>query len=470
MGRLRPASMEALEPLAAALPPAAFKPADETYLSEPRNRHSAANGVVIAPSGAAEASLVIRHCCEHRIPVVPFGGGTGLVSGQIGIGIPAPVILSTERMDRIESVDAEENVLVAGAGCTLESVRSAAEREGRQFPLSIAARGSSQIGGNLATNAGGIHVLRYGSMRELCLGVEAVLPDGGIWNGMSSLRKDNAGYDLKQLLIGSEGTLGLLTAASLKIFPRLRDSAAAVLAVRNPAAAVSLLSLFRERFGSLLSAFELMSGTGLEFLAEAFPEARLPFERIPGWTVLAEAAAESDCGVAAMLEQAAADGMESGLVADGVAARSEKHAAEFWQMREMIPEANRRIGAVASHDVSVPVTAIPEFIRRADAAVRDLGDFRINCFGHVGDGNLHYNVFPPCGLAAAECAAADVTGKVHALVREFGGSIAAEHGIGRTKAAEFASSGDKELLKAMRRIKNALDPAGIMNPGAVLTG
>ena len=463
-----PATPESLKVLARQLPEAAFRPFDARYRSEPRGSYFGDDGFVIAPSSAAEVSKVVKFCGTRRIPLVPFGGGTGLVGGQIGVGLPTPIVLSMERMDKIRRLDPVDNVVVAEAGCTLQAVQEAALEAGRQFPLSIASQGSSQIGGNLATNAGGVRVLRYGNMRDLCLGVEAVLPDGSIWNGLSALRKDNLGYDLKHLLIGSEGTLGLITAASLTMRHSLADTAAAVFAVKDPRGAVELLDFFRVRFGGEVSAFELIAGTGLDFLAEALPDIRLPFSERHEWLVLAEIGAESERGMHERMEDASVAALDEGLVRDGAMARSVAQASEFWRMRESIPAANKRIGAVSSHDISVPVSKIPDFIERAGSTIQEIGDFRINCFGHLGDGNLHYNVFPPVGGGSVPASREKVRQAVFGLVREYGGSISAEHGVGRANASELAKHGDPAFVAAMRRIKFALDPEGIMNPGAVI--
>ena len=468
MSTLNPATPESLEILADELPDAAFKSFEARYRSEPRGSYFGGDGFVVAPSTAAEVSKVVMFCKTRRIPLVPYGGGTGLVGGQVGVGLPAPIILSLERMNKIRRLDPADNVIVAEAACTLQSVQEAASEAGRQFPLSIASQGTSQIGGNLATNAGGVRVLRYGNMRDLCLGIEAVLPDGSIWNGLSALRKNNFGYDLKHLLIGSEGTLGLITAASLTLHRSLEDTAVAMFAVKDPGEALELLDFFQSRFGSEVSAFELIAGTGLDFLAETLPDIRLPFPERHDWMVLAEVGAESERGMQERLEDAAVAAFDKELVRDGAMARSVAQASDFWRMRESIPVANKRIGAVASHDISVPVSKIPDFIDRAGVAIQEIGEFRINCFGHVGDGNLHYNVFPPFGGKRDLASREKIRQTVFGLVREYDGSISAEHGVGRANASELAKHGDPAFVAAMRRIKSALDPDGIMNPGAVI--
>jgi FAD/FMN-containing dehydrogenase len=373
-------------------------------------------------------------------------------------------------MSAVRAVYPEENVLICEAGAILADVQRAADDAGRLFPLSLAAEGTARIGGNLATNAGGTGVLRYGNARDLCLGLEAVLPDGSVWHGLRRLRKDNTGYDLRNLLIGSEGTLGIITAAALKLSPRPERTGAAFLEVASPASALALLALVRERLGEMVSAFELMSGQGLRFLQATLPNIRQPFAAPPTWSVLIEVGLFAGLDPQEALEDILAAAVDAGLVSDGVIAQNGQQVADFWSVREHIPEANRRIGAISSHDMSVPLGMLPEFITRADAVVRGLGEFRVNCFGHLGDGNLHYNVFPPDGKTrdAHRDQSARVQRALHDLVHEMGGSVSAEHGIGRLKVADLERYGDPAKLAAMRAIKAALDPLGIMNPGAVL--
>ncbi len=414
-------------------------------------------------------AAVIRRCNELRVAVIPRGGGTGLVGGQLPRDLPTPLILSLERLAAIRQINPDENLITVEAGCILENVHAEAAAVDRQFPLSLAARGSCQIGGNLATNAGGVHVLRYGNARDLCIGLEVVLPDGRIWDGLTSLRKDNAGYDLRNLFIGSEGTLGVITAARLKLFRRPADCAAALLAIPSPAAAVSLLGLFRDRFESLVSAFELISGVGLEFLEQQQDRFSWPISSRPNWMVLVELSSDIEFGAADRLADAAAAAADRALVTDGAFPATEAQRLNLWKIREAIPEANRKVGSVSSHDLSVPTGSIARFIDEAAAEIAALGDFRINCFGHLGDGNLHFNVFPPAGgLASTAIGREQVKEAVHRVVRRLGGSTSAEHGIGRLYVGEFMAHADPALVSMMRRIKDALDPAGIMNPGAAL--
>ncbi|SNT17752.1 FAD-binding oxidoreductase [Tropicimonas sediminicola] len=467
---LNPVSAEIEAALRAELPCSAFRPLEPRYLEEPRGRFHGGDALLVTPSSVDEVAQVIRMAAAHRVGVLPYGGGTGLVGGQVAGDLPRPILLSLERMNRVRGTYPAENVLVVEAGTILADVQQVARDIDRMFPLSLASEGSAQIGGLLGVNAGGVNVLRYGNSRDLCLGLEAVLPDGSILRGLKRLRKDNTGYDLRNLLIGSEGTLGVITAASLRLYPRPAEKGAAFLVVDTPAAAVKLLAMAQRRMGDAVSAFELISGMGLEFLHRNMPDVRQPFAPRPSWMVLIGLGVTGSQTAEAEFEGLFEEAAEAGLVQDGVIAQNEAQRLAFWNLRESIPEANRRIGAVSSHDISVPISAIPEFIARGREVVAALGDFRINCFGHLGDGNLHYNVFPPDGAAASDFAAqrGAVTAALHDLVEEFEGSVSAEHGIGRLKVGDLERYGDPTKLAAMRAIKAALDPHGIMNPGAVL--
>ncbi len=452
-----------------ALPRAVFRPLTAKYLEEPRGRYAGVSGLLLTPSNVDEVAYIVRACAAAQVGVVPYGGGTGLVGGQVMPAGPAPVILSLERMNAVRDVWADENVLVAEAGAILQDVQGAAEAVGRLFPLSLASQGSCQIGGNLATNAGGVNVLRYGNARNLCLGLEAVLPSGEIWHGLKRLRKDNTGYDLRDLLIGAEGTLGVITAASLRLFSRPADEGAALMVVPDPAAGLALLGLAQDHCGEAVSAFELINGMGLQFLAETMPGVRLPFADVPEWMVLVDLGVARGQQASAMLEALFADAHERGLVLDGLVAHNEAQRAQFWAVRESIPEANKRVGSIASHDVSLPLSAVPEFVARGGALLARVGDFRINCFGHLGDGNLHYNMFPNAGQSRDDFAdmRGEITEVVHDLVADMGGSFSAEHGIGRMKVADLARFGPPAKLTMMRNIKGAFDPVWIMNPGVL---
>ena len=454
----------------AALPAEVFRPLEARYLEEPRGRYAGQDGLLIAPGSTEEVAVVIQMAAAAKVSVIPYGGGTGLVGGQVAPEGPRPIILSLERMTKIRSVHPLENAIVAEAGAILADVQSAAVGVERLFPLSLASEGSARVGGVLSTNAGGVNVLRYGNARDLCLGIEAVMPDGSIYHGLRRMRKDNTGYDLRHLMIGAEGTLGIITAASLRLFSQPTDESAAFFVVPDPEAALSLLALAGTHVGQGISAFELIHRQGQDFLTEKLPDVRLPFATPPEWMVLIDVGVGRGRAAQDVLEDLFVDAAERGLATDGTIAQSQAQRAEFWAVRENIPEANRRIGSVSSHDISVPLGAIPEFIRRGKVAIAEVGEFRINCFGHVGDGNLHYNVFPMPERSRAdhENQRSEIKRTIHDLAHEMGGSISAEHGIGRLKVDDLRRYGDPTKLIAMRAIKDAVDPHGIMNPGALV--
>lgn len=468
--KLNDATPEFIDSLRKALFDKALRPVEPRHLEEPRGAWTGHAAAVVAPETTEQVATVLRMANEARVGVIPYGGGTGLVGGQVMPDGAVPIVLSLERMTKIRDIFPNENIMIAEAGAILQDLHTAAEAVDRLFPLAIAAKGSARIGGNLATNAGGVNVLRYGNTRELCLGLEVVLPDGKILNNLSRLRKDNTGYDLKDLFIGSEGTLGVITAAALKLSPRPAGEGTALMIVNSPSGALELLGLARSHMGEGVSAFELIHRTGLEFLAEKLPEIRQPFQEFPEWFVLIDVGLARGLNPAEALETLFADAFESGLVSDGVIAQSETQRTAFWEVREQIPEANRLVGAISSHDISVPLGLVPEFIARAGEKLAGMGDFRINCFGHLGDGNLHYNVFPAKGRTRKEYADQKlaISDTVHDLVAELGGSFSAEHGVGRLKVAELERYGDPVKLQLMRMLKASFDPNGIMNPGAVL--
>lgn len=458
------------ERLAANVPGLSVRAADPAYLEEPRGLYHARASIVARPSSTEEVAAVVRACSDAGVGIVPYGGGTGLVSGQISTSGPVPLIVSLEKMTAIRAVYPREDTLVAEAGATVASVQEAAEEAGRLFPLSYASQDSARIGGALAVNSGGLNVLRYGMARALCLGVEAVLPDGQIFHGLKRLRKDNTGYDLRHLLIGSEGTLGIITAAALSLSPRPVHVATAFLAVKGPGAALDLLTLFREHAGEAISAFEIMSRQGIEFLAEIGMGPRFPLDEVPDWSVLVEIGTGPGVEAEAVLLSAFEAALEAGLATDGAVAQSGQQRADFWAVRETIPLVNRRVGAIASHDISLPLSELPGFLDEAGMAIRAEHPFRINAFGHLGDGNLHYNVFPPPGESrdAWRPMAPGISQLVHDMVVARGGSFSAEHGVGRMKVGELERYGDAAKLSMILAIKTALDPKGIMNPGAVV--
>ncbi|MDK9725440.1 MAG: FAD-binding oxidoreductase [Sterolibacteriaceae bacterium MAG5] len=440
------------------------------YCADWRGRYRGEAVCVVRPATTAETAEVVRLCAAAGTAVVPQGGNTGLCGGATPRG--GEVIVSLARLNRVRAVDADNNAITVEAGCTLLQVQEAAAAAERLFPLSLAAEGTATIGGNLSTNAGGVQVLRYGNARELTLGLEVVLPDGRIWNGLRALRKDNTGYDLKHLFIGAEGTLGLVTAAVLKLFPLPRAAATAWAVVREPAAAVALLGRLRAAAGDRVTAFEIVGRPALDLVLRHIPNARDPLPGGHAWQVLIEltdALAGSD--LEGVLESVLGEAIEAGDVADVAIARSEAQVSELWRLRENVAEAQKHEGLAIKHDVSVPVSRIAEFIARADAALAQaFPGVRIVCFGHIGDGNLHYNQSQTAAVANAAFLAAtpEVNRIVHDLVHELGGSISAEHGLGQLKRDEVLRYKDAVEMDLMRAVKRAIDPAGLMNPGKVL--
>ncbi|MGA7325718.1 MAG: FAD-binding oxidoreductase [Rhodomicrobium sp.] len=442
------------------------------YLEEWRGLFHGRSPMVLRPASVKQVSEILELAHDECVAIVPQGGNTGLVGGQIPFETGNEIVLSLDRMKRIRNVDAAGNTLAAEAGVTLQSAQNAAEEVGRLFPLSLGSQGSCQIGGNIATNAGGIHVLRYGSMRDLVLGIEAVFPGGEVWNGLKSLRKDNTGYDLKSLLIGSEGTLGVITAATLKLFARPAEVTTAFAGCPSLDAVAELFGRAFETAGPLLSAFEIIPRTLLEFVLAHTPQFRDPLSQPQSWYVLLEVTSPVPEGLAervtmAILESA----LEKGIVADAAIAASKAQAQEFWSMRESMSEVQKYEGGSIKHDISVPVSAIPAFIEEANEIVQKLiPGARPVPFGHYGDGNIHYNVSQPIGMDKAAFLARwdEVADAVHGLVLRYGGSISAEHGIGRMKARALSSVKAPIELALMRRIKSTFDPHGILNPGKLL--
>ena len=424
----------------------------------------------MAPRNVSEASKILKICSDARVPVIPYGGGTGLVGGQVGENLNSPLILSTERLTKIIDIFPQEHVIVCEAGCTLEDIQNEAKNNNRLFPLSLASKGSARIGGNLATNAGGIGVLRYGNARDLCLGLEVTFPNGEIWSDLRRLRKDNSGYDLKSLLIGSEGSLGLVTAASLRLAPLPRSESTALLFVNSPKDALAVLNITQDFVSEGLSAFELLSGQGFSFIQEAMPKVQLPFSKIPDWAILIQlgfgSARSAENSMIKLYEKICCQK----LVYDGVLAKSQKESDALWKLRETIPEANRRIGAIASHDLSLPLSEISTFIDRAQVELSSIGRFRVNCFGHLGDGNLHFNIFPETGKTKDQYSSQRdvIESTVHDLTAEFKGSVSAEHGIGRSKVKDLIKYSSPVKLDLMRKLKGVFDPNGIMNPGVII--
>ncbi len=439
------------------------------YCTDWRGRYSGRPLAVVRPGNTDEVAEVVNACREASIALVPQGGNTSLVGGATPIG--GEVVVSLTRMNRIRAIDADNNTLIAEAGCTLAAVQEAAAAAGRFFPLSLAAEGTATIGGNLATNAGGVQVLRYGNARELCLGLEVVLPDGRIWHGLRSLRKDNTGYDLKHLFIGAEGTLGIITAAVLKLFSPPRSLATAWAAVPTPSAAVALLSRLRETIGGRVTAFELIGRPALDLVLKHIPGSRDPLPNPSPWQVLIELSDTMASDLATPLEEVLAAAIAQGEASDAVVAHNVAQAHTLWALRENISEAQKIEGLSIKHDISLPVSRIPEFLARCDAALEvAFPGLRIVCFGHLGDGNLHYNQSKPLAQdnAAFIAQSSAVNRIVHDLVDELGGSISAEHGLGQLKREEILRYKSPVEMDLMRAIKRAIDPANLMNPGKVL--
>ena len=442
------------------------------FLSDWRGRYHGRARAVVRPRDTAEVAAVVAACAQAGVAMVPQGGNTGLCGGATPLVDGAAVVISLARMNHIRALDADNDTLTVEAGCTLAAVQEAAQAAGRLFPLSLASEGSCLIGGNLSTNAGGVQVLRYGNTRELVLGLEVVLPDGRVWDGLRGLRKDNTGYDLKQLFIGAEGTLGIVTAAVLKLFPAIRSRATAWVAVPDPRAAVRLLGMLRAVCGERVSAFEIVGRTALGLVLQHIPGARDPLAGAPAWSVLVELSdPDVDAPLDAQLQAVLGEACAQGLAADAAVAASAAQAQALWALREDISEAQRIEGVSIKHDVSVPVSRIPEFLERAGAALAARWpDVRAVAFGHIGDGNLHYNLSKPAAddNAAFIARTAEVNRIVHDLVCELGGSISAEHGLGQLKREEVLRYKPALEMELMRRVKQAFDPAGLMNPGKVL--
>ncbi|MBA9062104.1 FAD/FMN-containing dehydrogenase [Methylobacterium fujisawaense] len=439
------------------------------YLTESRRLFTGSALAVLRPGSTEEVAFAVRACTQAGIAVVPLGGNTGLT----GAGVPqGGVVLSLERMTRLRAVDPVDATITVEAGMILQDVQDAAEAAGMLFPLSYASCGSARIGGGVSTNAGGIAVLAYGNARDLVLGLEVVLADGRVWNGLKSLRKDNAGYDLKQLFIGSEGTLGIVTAAVLKLFPRPRSTSVAFVGLVSARAALDLFVFLRARMDRDLTAFEYLPPFALEIVLRHIPGTVQPLHGAHGAYALIEvASARPDADTQAELESALGQALADGVIADATIGTSGAQNAALWRLREGVPEAQTREGASIKHDVSVPLSRLPAFLEQAGAAcTAEMPGLRPCGFGHFGDGNIHFNLSQPSGMAAAEFLAewGRFNRIVHDIVHDLGGSIAAEHGVGLIKREELARYGDPVGLDLMRRLKAALDPEDLLNPGKVI--
>ena len=424
--------------------------------------------IMVSPNSTEEVAEVISACRADDTAIIPQGGNTGLCGGAIPDSSGKQVIVSLARMNRIRKVSADDHSLIVEAGCTLSSVQAAAEEANRFFPLSLAAEGSCQIGGNISTNAGGINVLRYGSAREQVLGLEAVLANGEIWNGLRLVRKDNAGYDLKQLFIGSEGTLGIITAAALRLYPVVTNARTVLFGLESPDHSVKLLSFLRYEHADQIQAFELIPDRAIRYVLRHIPSSRFPIEEICPWYVLAEL---TNCEDANLLDKLLVPASESGFILDAVIAKNDRERQEMWRLRHTISEAQKREGGSLKHDVSVPIGSVAKFICLAcEAVTKYMPDVRPVAFGHVGDGNIHFNLSQPKDSDLGEfLAQGETLAKiVYDVVDSLGGSFSAEHGIGQAKRRYLTHYRSKTDLDLMRAIKFALDPDNLLNPGKVL--
>ena len=440
----------------------------QLHLQEWRDIWRGSTAIMLQPGSVSEVSAIVKACAEAGVGIVPQGGNTGLCGGAIPDASGNQVLLSLARMNNIRNVSAADHTLVVEAGCTLTQVQEAAAGAGCFFPLSLAAEGSCQIGGNLSTNAGGINVLRYGTARDQALGLEVVLPDGRIWEGLRTLRKDTSGYDLKQWFIGAEGTLGIITAASLKMYPAVRDQQTAVVTLESPQQAVRLLALLRQALADQVQAFELIPRIAVEFVQKHIPDSRFPEADSLQWQVLIEIANQSD---ESALQNVLIAALEAGLLADVVIAKSRGEAEAMWRTRHAISEAQKKEGGSLKHDVSVPVAVVADFVEAASAEVLDaMPGIRPVAFGHVGDGNIHFNLSQPSDWTRERFLAErePLARIVYDVVQSFDGSISAEHGIGQAKVDHLRHYRGELEVELMRAMKNALDPHNIMNPGKVI--
>jgi FAD/FMN-containing dehydrogenase len=442
------------------------------YLTDWRGRFTGRALAVLRPADPAQAAGLVRLCVAHRVPVVPQGGRTGLVIGSVPDDSGRAVVLSLRRLNRIRAVDPVNRTMTVDAGCILHDIQQAAASCAMLFPLSLAAEGSCTIGGNLSTNAGGTGVLRYGNTRELCLGLEVVTAQGELWDGLRGLRKDNTGYDLRDLYIGAEGTLGVITGAVLKLFPQPKAGITALVALASCRDALALLHLAQDTAGPNLTGYELMSDVCLRLVAKHFPSLPQPFpDTHPQYALLELSSHESEQHAVRLLEETIESALEAGLAQDAVVATSIAQSRALWAIREHIPLAQAADGKNIKHDISVPISHIAEFVEATDALLeRAWPGVQVVCFGHLGDGNLHYNIAPPAGTPHEAFLAyqGDINRIVHDRVAAFAGSISAEHGVGALKRDELPRYKAQVELDLMRAIKAALDPLGIMNPGKIL--
>ena len=467
---MTPPSPVAIESLKSAVGPGGWTDdptAIAPWLTEWRNRWHGHTPLMLTPRSTAEVAAAVRVCADHRIAIVPQGGDTGLVGGQIPFG---EVLLSTRKMRAVRDVTPLDDAMTVEAGVTLLEAQQAAAAADRLFPLSLAAEGTATIGGVISTNAGGTAVIRYGVMRDLVLGIQAVMPNGEVFNGLKRLRKDNTGYDLKQLLIGAEGTLGIVTAATLKLFPVMRSRATAMVGLENAHAAIQLLARAKAETGGGVEAFELMKRIGMEFVLRNIPDSREPLDSVPAWYVLIELVSGEPGAAEAGMERLLTHAFETGLITDAAIAQNDGQRAAFWKVREEQSAAQKPEGGGWKHDVSVPVSRIADFLDEATAAVEKFEPgARVSAFGHVGDGNMHYDVLCRSGadLQAFLGRWAQGSEIVHDIVARYDGSISAEHGLGRLKTDEARRYKSPLEIATMQAVRAAIDPHRIMNPAVL---
>ena len=428
--------------------------------------------LLLKPARTEEVAAIVSICREYGLKIVPQGGNTSLVGGAVPSGNGIEILVNLARMNKVRAIDTINDTMAVDAGCLLASIQMEAEKSERLFPLRLASEGNCQIGGNLASNAGGSNVLRYGNTRDLVLGLEVVLADGRIWNGMRGLRKDNMGYDLKQLFIGSEGTLGIITGAVLKLFARPASVATAVCAVPSVKAALDFLTLCKQRTGGQVTAFELMPGTGLELVLKHFPACRFPLERLSEWQVLVEfSSSDETASQQDRMTAVLAEAYEAGLVNDAIVSTSISQSRRFWALREGLAEADMMEGPTIQGDIAVPISSIPDFLESCSAAIsKAVKGARIIAFGHLGDGNIHFGIIQPDDVSAEDFLARsdEVHGIINHNALRFGGTVSAEHGLGALKAGAVLKYRGEVEQDLMHAIKHSLDPSGMMNPGKVL--
>ncbi|MCP5381509.1 MAG: FAD-binding oxidoreductase [Kordiimonadaceae bacterium] len=446
----------------------------EPHLKEPRDKFIGSSSLVLYPDSTEKVSALVRFAYEHEIKLVPQSGNTGLVGGGVPDSSGNEIIISLKRMNKVRVKDNLNHTMTVESGIILADAHNIASTMGMIFPMHLASEGSAMIGGNISSNAGGINVLHYGVMRDLVLGLEVVLPNGDIWKGLTGLRKDNTGYDLKQLFIGAEGTLGIITAATLKLFPAHKQKNTAFVAIQNPEAAIKLLNLAREVSGDSLIAFEILPRIGLEMTIKHIPGCRDPLSEPYPWYILMECATSLNpdlLDLEKVMERILETAIETGLVIDGVVPKNMNEANDLWKLREFMSEAQKFEGGSIKHDIAVPVSKIPEFLRQAiEAVMQAMPGVRPVPFGHIGDGNIHFNLSQPVDMDKQDYLIKwpDLNRIVHDIVTKLGGSISAEHGIGTLKVGELEHYKPEIDLKIMRDIKKTIDPKNIMNPGRII--